>query len=115
MRILLVEDEAPAVKVLAKGLREEAYAVDVAMDGEKALEQAGLTDYDLEEAEFARTVLSRGTRSIAITDAAKFGKRGLVQVCGFGGFGELVTDQEPPADILQALHAAGTVVNIAGK
>lgn len=75
----------------------------------------GLTDYDLEEAEFARTVLSRGTRSIAITDAAKFGKRGLVQVCGFGGFGELVTDHEPPADIMQALHAAGTVVNIAGR
>ncbi|WP_271897600.1 DeoR/GlpR family DNA-binding transcription regulator [Candidatus Phyllobacterium onerii] len=72
----------------------------------------GLTDYDLEEAEFARTVLSRGTRSIAITDAAKFGKRGLVQVCGFGGFGELVTDQEPPTDIMQALHAAGTIVNI---
>jgi len=75
----------------------------------------GLTDYDLEEAEFARTVLSRGARSIAITDAAKFGKRGLVQVCGFGGFGELVTDQEPPADIMQALHAAGTIVNIVGK
>ena len=47
MRILLVEDEAPAAKVLAKGLREEAYAVDVAMDGEKASEQAGLTDFDL--------------------------------------------------------------------
>jgi DeoR family glycerol-3-phosphate regulon repressor len=75
----------------------------------------GLTDYDLEEAEFARTVLSRGARSIAITDAAKFGKRGLVQVCGFGGFGELVTDQEPPADIMQALHAAGTIVNIVRK
>jgi two-component system copper resistance phosphate regulon response regulator CusR len=47
VRILLVEDEAPAAKMLAKGLREDAYAVDVAMDGDKALEQAGLTDYDL--------------------------------------------------------------------
>lgn len=47
MRILLVEDEAPAAKMLAKGLREDAYAVDVAMDGETALEQAGLSDYDL--------------------------------------------------------------------
>jgi two-component system copper resistance phosphate regulon response regulator CusR len=47
LRILLVEDEAPAAKMLAKGLREDAYAVDVAMDGEKALEQAGITDYDL--------------------------------------------------------------------
>jgi two-component system, OmpR family, copper resistance phosphate regulon response regulator CusR len=43
VRILLVEDEAPAAKMLAKGLREDAYAVDVAMDGETALEQAGFT------------------------------------------------------------------------
>jgi two-component system copper resistance phosphate regulon response regulator CusR len=47
VRILLVEDETPAAKMLAKGLREDTYAVDVAMDGEKALELAGLTDYDL--------------------------------------------------------------------
>jgi two-component system copper resistance phosphate regulon response regulator CusR len=33
--------------MLAKGLREESYAVDVAVDGEKALEQAYLNDYDL--------------------------------------------------------------------
>ncbi|HYN84698.1 MAG TPA: response regulator transcription factor [Pyrinomonadaceae bacterium] len=47
MRILLVEDEPDAAKMLAKGLREEAYAVDVAGDGEMALEQAHLNDYDL--------------------------------------------------------------------
>lgn len=47
MRILLVEDEPDAAKMLAKGLREEAYAVDVAGDGERALEQAHLNDYDL--------------------------------------------------------------------
>ena len=47
MRVLLVEDEQGAAKMLAKGLREESYAVDVAGDGEKALEQAYLNDYDL--------------------------------------------------------------------
>jgi two-component system copper resistance phosphate regulon response regulator CusR len=47
MRILLVEDEPSAAKILAKGLREEAYAVDVATDGEIALEQAFTNDYDL--------------------------------------------------------------------
>jgi DeoR family transcriptional regulator, glycerol-3-phosphate regulon repressor len=75
----------------------------------------GITDFDLEEAEFARTVLSRGARTIAITDATKFGKRGLVKVCDFGGIGELVTDQEPPDDILQALQAAGTRVTVASR
>ena len=47
MRLLVVEDEAEAAGVLAKGLREHAYAVDVAADGPAALEQAAINDYDL--------------------------------------------------------------------
>lgn len=47
MRILVVEDERVAAEVLAKGLREHAYAVDVAGDGATALEQAATNDYDL--------------------------------------------------------------------
>jgi len=46
MRILLVEDEPPAALVLAKGLREQSYAVDVAADGDAALFQASTADYD---------------------------------------------------------------------
>ena len=46
MRILLVEDEPSAAHLLAKGLREQAYAVDVAADGETAIFQIGTTDYD---------------------------------------------------------------------
>jgi len=47
MRILLVEDEPVAAALLAKGLREHAYAVDVAVDGDAAIEQVGINDYDL--------------------------------------------------------------------
>jgi DNA-binding response OmpR family regulator len=47
MRILLVEDEPDAAQMLAKGLREQSYAVDVATDGETAVYQAGVNDYDL--------------------------------------------------------------------
>ena len=47
MRILVVEDEPVAATVLAKGLREHAYAVDVAGDGAAAFEQATVNDYDL--------------------------------------------------------------------
>src|SRR6266566_3112490 len=46
MRVLLVEDEPSAAHVLAKGLREQSYAVDVAADGDAAIFQAGTTDYD---------------------------------------------------------------------
>ncbi|MDX2033575.1 MAG: response regulator transcription factor [Blastocatellia bacterium] len=47
MRILLVEDEPGAARMLAKGLREQSYAVDVAFDGEEALYQASVNSYDL--------------------------------------------------------------------
>jgi two-component system copper resistance phosphate regulon response regulator CusR len=46
MRILLVEDEASAARMLAKGLREHAYAVDIVADGESASAQATHVEYD---------------------------------------------------------------------
>jgi two-component system copper resistance phosphate regulon response regulator CusR len=46
MRILLVEDEPAAARMLAKGLREHAYAVDVSADGSGAILRAASTDYD---------------------------------------------------------------------
>ena len=47
MRILVVEDEPDAARLLAKGLRRHAYAVDVAVDGEGAIYQASINDYDV--------------------------------------------------------------------
>ena len=47
MRILVVEDEPVAATVLAKGLREHAYAVDIAADGRAAYEQLEIAEYDL--------------------------------------------------------------------
>jgi two-component system copper resistance phosphate regulon response regulator CusR len=47
MRILLVEDERDAARILSKGLREQTYAVDVAHDGPEALEKAEINAYDL--------------------------------------------------------------------
>jgi two-component system copper resistance phosphate regulon response regulator CusR len=46
LRILVVEDEPNAARVLAKGLREQAYAVDIADDGDAALQLALANEYD---------------------------------------------------------------------
>jgi len=46
MRILLVEDQPDAARMLAKGLREHAYAVDIAADSDAAVYQSSITDYD---------------------------------------------------------------------
>jgi heavy metal response regulator len=47
MRVLLVEDEPDAARLLAKGLRERAFAVDVAAEGEEAVYLASVNNYDL--------------------------------------------------------------------
>lgn len=47
MRILLVEDEERVAGFIAKGLREQAYAVDIARDGEEGLYYASVNGYDL--------------------------------------------------------------------
>ena len=47
MRLLLVEDDERISRFIAKGLRENSYAVDIAADGETALYQTGINIYDL--------------------------------------------------------------------
>lgn len=47
MRLLLVEDDPRIARLVAKGLREQTYAVDVATTGEDALYQADINTYDL--------------------------------------------------------------------
>ena len=47
MRVLLAEDDRRIANFIAKGLRENAYAVDAAADGEDALYQAAVNAYDV--------------------------------------------------------------------
>lgn len=47
MRVLVIEDERLLADAIADGLRRHALAVDVAYDGEVALEQATVNNYDV--------------------------------------------------------------------
>jgi two-component system OmpR family response regulator len=46
MRLLLVEDDDKLARALARGLRHEGYAVDLAADGDAALTSAAVWGYD---------------------------------------------------------------------
>jgi two-component system, OmpR family, response regulator len=46
VRLLLVEDDAKLARAVGRGLRHEGYAVDVVADGDAALAQAAVWDYD---------------------------------------------------------------------
>ncbi len=47
MRVLVVEDETQLADAVARGLRREGMAVDVAYDGDSGLEKALVTRYDV--------------------------------------------------------------------
>lgn len=47
VRVLVVEDEVPLADAVARGLRRQGMAVDVAYDGELGLEKAMVTRYDV--------------------------------------------------------------------
>jgi DNA-binding response OmpR family regulator len=47
MRLLLIEDEEDAARMIAKGLRQESHLVDMAGDGESGLAKALAYPYDL--------------------------------------------------------------------
>ena len=47
MRVLLIEDDRKAAKLLTKGFQEEGFVVDVAPTGEVGEEQAAVNEYDV--------------------------------------------------------------------
>ncbi len=46
MRVLVVEDDPRLGELVSKGLREQAYAVDLVTDGEAALVESSVNEYD---------------------------------------------------------------------
>jgi DNA-binding response OmpR family regulator len=47
MRVLVIEDDRKAAKLLAKGLQEEGFVVDVSATGEEGEAQASVNEYDV--------------------------------------------------------------------
>ena len=47
MQILIIEDEKKIANFLRRGLIEERYAADIALDGEEALYKYDINEYDL--------------------------------------------------------------------
>ena len=90
------------------------FTVNHAIISAGAVDERGVMDFELEEAEFARIMLTRGERTAVITDHTKFGRHGLLLVADFSEVGELITDKAPPAAIATRIEAGGAKLTIAG-
>jgi DeoR family glycerol-3-phosphate regulon repressor len=90
----------------------ERFSVDHAVISAGAVDLSGVSDFALNEAEFAQLMLSRGKRRVVVTDHSKFAKRGLIKVAGFADFNEIITDRPPPQDISDQIRAGGTRITL---
>jgi DNA-binding response OmpR family regulator len=89
MRVLVVEDQRNVARFIAKGLREQAYAVDVACDGEEGLAMTELTRYDVivldlmlpkvDGFEVCRTIRERGIQTPILMLTARDDKRARIE------------------------------------
>jgi DNA-binding response OmpR family regulator len=87
MRVLIIEDERDLAEAIARGLRRDGLAVDVALDGEAGLEKATVNAYDvvlldrdlplLHGDEVCRQLLDEGVESriLMLTAAGSIGDR----------------------------------------
>jgi DNA-binding response OmpR family regulator len=89
MRVLVVEDQRNVARFIAKGLREQAYAVDVASDGEEGLAMAELARYDvivldlmlpkIDGFEVCRSLRERGVQTPILMLTARDDKRARIE------------------------------------
>lgn len=84
------------------------YNADTVIIGASGLTAEGPFDAISSAASVKRAMLARGNVSMLVLDQSKFGRASLARVCDFRSLDHLVSDGEPPAEILSALEKAGT-------
>ena len=77
--------------------------------------EAGVMDFQLEEAEVARAMIAQAAEVTVIADSSKLGRRGLFKVCALHDLDRLVVDRAPSPELGHALAAAGVEVIVAGE
>ena len=116
MRILVVEDEEILAEAVAEWLRREAFAVDVAYDGEAALERFGVNEYDVvvldrdlpvvHGDEVCRAIVESGATARVLMLTAAAGIRDRVAGLGIGA-DDYLTKPFAFAELSARVHALG--------
>lgn len=75
--------------------------------------RAGVTEYELDDAETKRAALRSARRKIVVADSSKLGAVSFVRLCPIEDIDVVVTDTDAPAAVVDALRDAGVDVIIA--
>lgn len=86
---------------------------DLAILGSAGITEAGIWNHNALMVAAQRKMIAAAERTIFALDHSKFGRKALSLATTFDARLSLVTDQEPPPPIAQAMAAAGTRIQIA--
>lgn len=75
--------------------------------------QAGLTEYNWDDTLVKQAMLKTAKQVIALADSSKFERIGTVKISLLDSLDVLVTDQEPPSALVEALNKADVEVIVA--
>jgi DNA-binding response OmpR family regulator len=139
MRVLVVEDSQEMADVLARGLRRDGIAVDVATDGEEGWAKLHVTDYDvvvldrdlplIHGDDICHRMRSEGSSTPVLMLTAAAGPRQAAEGLGLGAddylakpfdFVELIAriqalGRRPPRTLPPVLEAAGIRLDAASR
>lgn len=86
------------------------YRFDKLFLGACGITSEGLSNPNEEESLLIREMIRSSDQVVVLADASKFGKRLFCRVAGFDSVDVLVTNETPPADILEQLEKYGVEI-----
>lgn len=75
--------------------------------------RSGVMDFDIEEAQIARTMIEQSAYVTILADCSKFKELASFEVCPLNQIHQLICDELPPEDLADALKQAGVEIVIA--
>ena len=93
----------------------QALQVELAFVGVSAITADGLASMNLSEGETKAAIIASAERAVALADASKLGRRGLVHVCAVTRLDRLIVDAGATASDVAELEGAGLAVVLAGR
>ncbi|MBU2137078.1 MAG: DeoR/GlpR family DNA-binding transcription regulator [Alphaproteobacteria bacterium] len=117
-RLLLAGGQINPIHNAAFGPEAQAFcqrfAPDLTILSMGAVDAArGFLDFDPDEAAFKQSLLEHARRVVVLADHSKFAKSGFMQVASFREVQDLVTDEAPPAAVLDAAAQTDTRIHLA--
>ncbi len=89
------------------------FNVDKAFIGIGGINESGVTDFHIDEANLHKQLIQNARTAIILADSGKLGTRAVVNVCPLEDVDILITDSGAPKHIVKALEASGVRVIIA--